>query len=253
MQLLVYVHGVQHGFVEAGQVLVGNYQNLGVVLLELLGQVTRRKAVQRLFGVLNAIHHLFAGERHQRLEGRIGLFQSSAYGKEVADGAFDISRHHHGLGFALQLFGLPDAGCEVIDHDLGLHINGLGAGFNKGFQLLLGLGGIEQRVVLHRLLHLVVALVRGVLLKHVEDELFLDGLLHGIQVEGVELAVSSLAAKLLQRGRLGRGGERKVAGVLAHLALIHRRQNLVLHVYRLVTVLTRQGFIHLVSGHARLG
>jgi hypothetical protein len=46
------------------------------------------------------------------------------------------------------------------------------AGFDKGFQLLLGLGGIEQRVVLHRFLHLVVALVGGVLLQHVEDEAF---------------------------------------------------------------------------------
>ena len=189
LQLLVHVHGVQHGFVEAGQVLVGNHQNLGIVLLEFIGQVTRRKTVQRLFGVLDAIHHLFAGERHQRLEGRIGLFQSSAYGKEVADGAFDIARHHHGLGFALQLLGLPYAGREVIDHDLGLHLNGPWAGFYKCFELLLGLGGIEQRVVLHRLLYLVVALVRGVLFQHVEDELLLDGLLHGIQVEGVELAI----------------------------------------------------------------
>ena len=37
LQLLVHVHGVQHGFVEAGQVLVGNHQNLGIVLLEFIG------------------------------------------------------------------------------------------------------------------------------------------------------------------------------------------------------------------------
>ncbi len=141
----------------------------------------------------------------------------------------------------------------MIDHDLGFHLNGLGAGFHKGFQLLLRLGGIEQRVVLHRLLHFVVAFVSGVLLQHVEDEFFLDCLLHGIQVEGVELAVSSLAAKLFQRGRLWRGSERKVAGVLAHLALVHRRQNLVLHIHRLGTVLASQSFIDLVSSHTRLG
>jgi hypothetical protein len=81
----------------------------------------------------------------------------------------------------------------------------------------------------------------------------LDGLLHGVQVEGVELAVSGLAAKLLQRRRLGRGSERKVAGVLAHLALVHRRKNLVLHIHWLFTILARQGFVHLVSGHAGLG
>ena len=70
-------------------------------------------------------------------------------GKEVADGAFDSARHHHGLRFTLKLLGLPDAGNEVIDHDLGFHLNGPRAGFDKGFQLFLRLDGVEQRVALY--------------------------------------------------------------------------------------------------------
>ena len=53
-------------------------------------------------------------------------------------------------------------------------------------ELFLGLSGVELGIVLDGLYKSVVALNWGITLKHVENEAFLDGLLHCIGVERSE-------------------------------------------------------------------
>ena len=121
--------------------------------------------------------------------------------------------HHHRLGAALQL--VHHAGAEVLDDDLGL-LGDVGrvqvdeAGQGRG-----GLVLVELRVVGDGLGELEEALVGGVALEHIEDEALLDGLAHGVEVEGRGLAVGALVAEQLQGLVLGRGRE----GEEAHVGL----------------------------------
>jgi hypothetical protein len=88
--------------------------------------------------------------------------------------------------------------------------------------------GVELRVVLDLLDQLVVAVDGRVVLQHIEDEALLDGLLHGVAVEGRCLTLPSPSgggfAEHLQRLVLGRGGEGEVAGVGQHLARRHSHE-----------------------------
>ncbi|MDT4842695.1 hypothetical protein FQZ97_766070 [compost metagenome] len=141
----------------------------------------------------------------------------------------------------------------MIYHDGSLHLNGLRRGLDKGLELLLSLGAVEQRIVLDGLGQFVVALVGGVVAQHIENKTLLDGLFHRIEVAGIELAVSALPAEFLQRCRFWSGGEGEVAGVLAHFAAFHGRKDLVLQVFRLlVPLLGAQGGVELVGGRAGL-
>src|SRR2546421_86606 len=79
---------------------------------------------------------------------------------------------------------------------------------------------IELRVALDLLDQLVIALDGRVVLEHVEDEAFLDGLLHGVSIEGAVLDLAVLLVGLaegLEGLVLGRGGEGEVAGVWQEL------------------------------------
>ncbi|GEM_PF-6227346 len=83
-------------------------------------------------------------------------------------------------------------------------------------QLLLGFPGVEERVVLQSLGQTVVALHRGVVLQHIEDEALLDGLFHGVAVERVVLhsavGLRVRIAEDLQGLVLGGRSEGKIAG-----------------------------------------
>ena len=72
----------------------------------------------------------------------------------------------------------------MVHHDLGLEADGVVVAFDVASQLLPGLLDVELRVVLHRFGKSVVALHRRVMPEHVQDESFLDRLLHGVAVEG---------------------------------------------------------------------
>ena len=102
---------------------------------------------------------------------------------------------------------------EVLDHDLGLlgdvvrmqaHEPRQGPGRLALVHLGIVLDGLDQPVV---------GLVGRVVLEHVEDEALLDGLAHGVEVEGLGLAVGPRPAEDLQRLVLGRGREGEEADV----------------------------------------
>jgi hypothetical protein len=75
-------------------------------------------------------------------------------------------------------------------------------------------------------------------LQHVQAESLLDGLLHGVAVEGPVLNRVGLGGRVtedLQRLILGGGGKRKIAGVGQHLARFHETVDGIFH--RLLVVL----------------
>ena len=121
---------------------------------------------------------------------------------------------------------------EVVDHDLGLEPDGVLVALDVAAQLRPGALGVELRVALHILDEPVVAGHGRVVLQHVDDEVLLDGLLHGVAVEGAmgDLAVGlgTGVAKELQGPVLGGGGEGEVAGVVQELPGLHDRVDPVL-------------------------
>ena len=132
-------------------------------------------------------------------------------------------------------------GAEVLDHHLGLLGDVVGVQAHEAGERLGGLLLLDLGVVLDRLDEAVVGLVGRVVGEHVEDEALLDGLAHGVEVEGDGLAVGAGPAEDLERLVLGRGGEGEEAEVLLLAAGGHRLDDLFLVVLEaLVGGLTRR-------------
>jgi hypothetical protein len=138
---------------------------------------------------------------------------------------------------------------EVVDHDLGLQADRVRVALDVAAQLRVRLAGIELRVVLAFPDQPVVAVHRRVGLEHVEDEAFLDRLLHGVAVEGPMPDAPGRVgrqrlAEHLQCLVLRRRGEGEVAGIGQHLArrhaLFERRVHRVLGVGSRVVVFRRR-------------
>ena len=143
---LVHVHRVQQRLVVAGLELVGADQEAIRVLLDLVGDLARRKAVQRRLGHLRAAVLVLAGERDDGLVGALALAEVVADGVEVLDRALDAARHDHRPRLAADLVQRQHLLVEVVDHDLGLEPDGVVVALDVAAQLLLRALGVELRV-----------------------------------------------------------------------------------------------------------
>ena len=144
---------------------------------------------------LRAAVFVLAGEGDDGLVRALALRQIVLEGVEVLDGPLDAAGHHHRPRLAADLVQRHHLLVEVVDHDLGLEPDRVVVALDVAAQLLLRPLGVELRVALDRLDQLVVAVDRRVVLEHVEDEAFLDRLLHRVAVERpvLDLAPPSLA------------------------------------------------------------
>ena len=209
---------MQQGFVKAGDELVGDDQESIRVLLEIGRNVLARKPVEIGLGLLLPANLEVARVRHDGLVRALDLGEVVRHLAPVVDGPRDAVAHDHRPRLATDLLFARHLRDEVIDHDLGLAADGLVVRFDVVADFLQRLHLVEFRVVRHRLGHLVEAVVGGVVLHYVEDELLLDGLLGGVgqffgRAELHLVADQGLFAEQLQRLVLGRGRECEVAGV----------------------------------------
>ena len=165
-------------------------------------------------------------------------------GLVVEDGTLDILAHHHCLCLAVQFVGVENLGVEVIHHDFSLCLDSLRVALHGLTYLFLRLFVVIFRIFLDAFNNLVITLVGSIVGQHVKNKTFLDGLLHTVEVEGIELALfSSLAvyvfpSESLQGLSLRGGSEGKIRAVGAHLAFLHQ------FLYQLVGVCsTRVGIL----------
>ena len=93
---LVDIHRVQQRLVVAGLELVGADQEAVRVVLDLVGDIAARKAVERRLAHLGAAVFVLAGERDDGLIRALALREIRLEGVEVLDGPLDAARHHHG-------------------------------------------------------------------------------------------------------------------------------------------------------------
>ena len=228
---LVDVHRMQQLFVVTRLEFVRADQESVGILLEPLFDLTRRKAVKRRLADLRPTVFVFAGEGDQGLVRTLPLFQVVADGVKVLDRPFDAVGDDHGPRLSADPVLDQYVFVEMVHHDLGLEPDGVVASFHEAPQFLLGLLRVELRVVLYRLGEFVVTLHRRVMGEHVQDEPFLDRLLHGVTVEGPVLegtvGLRLRIAEGLQRLVLGRGGKGEVAGVGQQLAALHQVVDLI--------------------------
>ena len=228
---LVHVHRVEERLVVAGLELVGADEEPVGVFAKRRGDPCRRETVQAGFGRDRAVVLLLARERDDRPAGAPALDQIVADRVEVLDRPHDAAGDDHRPGPASHPAGRNDLFVEVVHHDLGLEPDRVIVPLHIAPELLVGLLHVELGVVLHFLRQPVVAVHRGVVSNHVEDEALLDRLLHAVVVEGAVLD-RSIGLRVgfpedLQRLVLGRGGEGEVAGVGEQLPRLHQPVDLI--------------------------
>ena len=237
-QLLVNHHGMEQRLVKAGLVFLGYHKDAALVVEHRLGLALRdavalRVAVHAAFGVLRPLRVGgvldCAGEGYHHGDVIVPLRL-----EVVVDGAVVAHRgqpgrgHHHHLPLAAD--GRAGLLAEGLHNELRLLLQVVGVEFLEAPRRLHRRGGRHLGVVGDALGQLVVVAVGGVVQKHVQDEAFLDGLPHGVDVERADPAVGQLLAEELERLGLRRGGEGEEGEVLVLAVVQHLLDDAVLGV-----------------------
>ena len=197
---------MQERLVVAGLELLGHDEHAVLGSTEDGRGLALGDTVHRGFGVLDALVVDAPREGHERLRVGVALLaQVGVDGALVADGMEAAARDHHGLALAAD--PVAGVGTEVLDDDLGLLGEVVGMERHEARDRAARLAGVVLGIVGHRLADLPVRRIGRVVREHVEDEALLDGLAHGVEMEGREPVLGVLAAEELERARLGRRGE----------------------------------------------
>ena len=142
---------------------------------------------------------------------------------------------------------------EVVQHDLRLETDRVFVAFDKTPELPSGLLDVELRVLPHGLGELVVARHGRVVLHDIQDESFLDRLLHRVAMKRAVLdgavGLRVRFAEDLERLVLWCRGEGEIAGGREQLARLHQAVDLIL-VCLLIALFTGLGKC---LGHGRAG
>ena len=126
---------------------------------------------------------MFAREGDDSAVGALAFDQIGADRLKILDGALDARCHHHRAGLAADLVQRQHLLVEMIDHDLDLAADRMVIALDIVPQFLGGALGVEFRVGVDGLDQPVIAVDRRVIAQHIEDEPFLDRLLHCVAVE----------------------------------------------------------------------
>ena len=209
-QLLIHKHGVQQRLIEAGLIPFRYDQHPIFVRMERLWQsllfdgLARFCFVQFLLGVgLPVVLHL-AGEGHQHIQvGVTILLDLPLELQQVAHRMEPGGRYNHGLGLAANL--VPSYIAELLQHDSRFLRDVVGVQRLKLANSTDTSGGIQLRVVRDGLGDLIVHVIGHVVLQYIQNKAFLNGLPHGVHMEGMVFAVFIPLAEHLQRFVLGGG------------------------------------------------
>ena len=123
----------------------------------------------------------------------------------VFHGALARRRNDHCLGLSAEL--VHDRCPEMLHDNLYALGNVRLVQLHKPGYLPLGIIGLAARVIFDFLVDLEEGRVFRVVLENVQNEAFLDGLLHGVDVESLPLSVGIQASEKLDGGWLRRCGE----------------------------------------------
>ena len=128
----------------------------------------------------------------------MSLSQAFIYGIVGFDTAWYTRRYDHSTRFTIQLFLGDNLFMKMIYHHRGLLGNNVRIPFDKGAQFLLSPLLVKHGVVFHLFGNLIPTVDGHVILQHIQDEAFLNGLFHGIDMEG---PVFDLAVFFIRRAK----------------------------------------------------
>ena len=213
-QFFVHKHGVQQRLVEAGLILFRHDQHPIFIRMERLRQSLLFDGlagfcfVQLLLGVgFSVVLHL-AGKGHQHIQVSIALLLDLPLElQQVAHRMEPGGRHDHGLGLAADL--VPGYAAELLQHDSRFLGDIVGVQRLKLANRTHTRGGIQLWIVRDGLGNLVIHVVGHVILQHVQDKAFLNGLPHGIHMEGMIFTILIPLTEHLQRFVLRGCGKRE--------------------------------------------
>ena len=125
----------------------------------------------------------FAGKGHQRAHIRIAFFkQIGIQGELVTHRVQSRFCDHHGLGPAADL--VHGGRAEVLHHDFYMLADIVRVQPHKASQSTGGFALGHCRIIFHGLDQRKICLVRHIVGQHVMNEIFFNGLAHGIEMEG---------------------------------------------------------------------
>ena len=198
-ELLIHVHRVEQRLIKASLELLCHDQQPVLLGLERGRGLRFREPVHAGFGeLLAAVRVLhFAREGNQRLVRQPPRFHFPIEVQLVPHRMQPGTRHHHRLRLAgdpvLYFF------LEMVQHHRRLGVDSVRVQIRIGAQQVGGFLAVELRVGFNLLQQREVDLERRVVLQHVKDEAFLDGLPHRVQAERREAAAGLRRAEQLQR------------------------------------------------------
>ena len=258
-QFLQHIHGAEFRLVEANLILVCHQQDVILVPVKNFRQFILSKAVHARLGVFGIVNFHFAGERHQRfyilviMPGDIVLKCLTILHRRLAG-----CRDNH--CFCLPAEFLHDSGTEMLDNDIDALVDIVIKQINIACNLPFGGNRFHLRVIFNGLVQLVVGLVLDIILQHIKDIPFLDGLLHAVQVERliyrVSICINAFTAKQAQRHRLGRGSkgkDRHIGGLAVALDFV---LDSILRIGFFGTLVLPQRIFdrnHILAGRRRMG
>ena len=151
---------------------------------------------------------------HERLDGVAPFLDVAIEALLVADRFQARPGHHHRLGPAADL--VPRDRLEVLDHHLRLLRDVVRVQPHETRQGQRGRLALDVGIVLACLEQPEVGPVRRVVLQHVEDELLLDRLPHGVAVHGPPIAAEHGERPVLRRGGEGEETQVRLLAALGH-------------------------------------
>ena len=210
LQLFENIHSAELRLVKPSLILVCNQKHLVFVLVKFLRQTIFRETVHGSLGIFGFIvRELYlAGKRHQSLNVRVSLLLGIVLKSlTVLHSALSGCGDDHCLCHAAE-FG--HYGCAEMLHD-DLHPLG-----NVRFMQLHETGNLSlcidcfaPRVFFDFLVDLIESVISRVVLKHIKNKSFLNGLLHGIDMERFTLTFCVQTTEQLNGRRLRCGSESK--------------------------------------------
>ena len=257
---------MQQWLVKTSLVLLSHNQHIALVVEDLLGlsltdPVASSVPVHAALGVLRAIGLVWildtTGKGNQDLDVIIVIclqvsFDLMVIANRRKSGGSD--NHHLTLPADLVLCyvseGLHDNGCLLLKV--------IGMQFFKAPDGLNGLCGGYFRVVRGILGNLEASFVCGVVLQHIQNKTFLNGLPHGVNVERVERAVRIFFPKHLQRFILWRSSEGEETQVFVLAVGDHLPHKPILGIFQFILRLALQlrilleGIMGIRQGHFQL-
>ena len=210
LQFLENIHSAELRLIESSLILIGNQQHLIVIPVKFLCQPILREAVHGnlgVFGVIVRQLHL-TRESDQCLDIGVAFFLSVILKcLTVFDRTLPGSGDDHCFCHTAEF--RHNRGTEMLHDDFHALRNVCFVQLHKTGNLPFCISGLAARIFFNLLVQLIEGVVSGVVLEHIQNKSFLDGLFHGVDVKRLSLSLGVQSTEQLNRCGLGCSGERK--------------------------------------------